>query len=354
MPVQSIMFAGHLKYLNPDALIPSMQQLASELGPVIELFLLRNRFVILCDVVTIKEVLLKRPKIFRRDKGIEVAFSLLGLSKHSLFSAEESTWSRLRKLLSTPFNKQNVDRMSSSVQLEIEAMLKALEAAPGGFFSDINEPMMQFTLRVILRVAFNNADIDDDYFVSNQLMRDTNTIFQYITDKTLYPLPHWVWDIYPPAIQQQVLDANARMDKVVGKIVENEKRKMEENDNSNTKQSFIQLLLSESSDEGKLTADEVIANIKTMILAGSETTSVSLSWALYYLSAHRRFVEKVREEADMALQDAALEPPPLPFCAACFKEVLRLKGPAALLGAGMNMCLIANFNNTFTHSCFIP
>lgn len=331
------MLSGHIRYLNPESLIQSLQQLALDMGPAIELFLFHRRFLVLCDVASIKEVMLKRPKIFRRDKGIEVAFDVLGLTHHSLFSAEGSTWARLRKLLSSPFNKQNVSRMAAAVQAEVDAMLEGLRHAPGGISADVNVPMMQFTLRVILRVAFNNADIDD-YFASNGLMVDTNTVFEFITQRTLYPFPSWTWHMWPPPIQQAVLLANDRIDAVVGRIVNNEKLKMDQAGNSLTEgRSFIQLLLLESVDGGKLSTEEVVANIKTMIFAGSETTSVTLSWALYFLSLDRQFLKKAREESDEVLANIAAhdgELPALPFCAACFKEVLRFRGPAALIGAG--------------------
>ena len=191
--------------MTPTSFIPSIQKLASIYGPVFELFIFRSRFLVLCDAPSIKEVMMKRPKVFRRDHAIQTAFAVIGIDKQSLFSAEGNTWSRLCRLLSAPFNKQSVDTMIPSVQVEIDNMIKTLRNTHGAVIADIGETMMIFTLRTILRVAFNNVDIDK-YFANNQLLRDTNTLFSYITERTLYPFPFWVWRLLPPAIEKDAIE----------------------------------------------------------------------------------------------------------------------------------------------------
>ena len=92
---------------------------------------------------------------------------------------------------------------------------------------------------------------------------------------------------------------------------------------------------SEIGSQSKLSDHEVIANIKTMILAGSETTSVVLSWALFFLSQaqHKHHLLKLRQEADENLSTTVHQSRvELPFASACFREALRLKGPVAFVG----------------------
>ena len=334
-------------------MLDSLLSLAKTYGPVFELYVFKKRFVVISDSELIKEILTKRPKYFRRQYNIIAPFEELGIAEHSLFTAEGSTWRRLRRLLSAPFSKQNVNGMYPSVMEEITRLLKSIEASEGQRVENIGFTMMQFTLRTILSVALNNVDIDD-FFENSRLIRDVQALFSFIMEKSLTPLPHWLWKLYPPAVEKKAKEANARLDKIIGRIVENEKREMQKQDTSEPKnatkkkKSFIQVLLSESNDimdeaEGvvdsqdvSLTSEEVVANIKIMILAGSETTSVSLSWALYYLSIHKNFFDKAREEADLVLDGCSALgfSPSLPFCAACFKEVQRFKGAASIPGAG--------------------
>jgi cytochrome P450 len=431
-------YSGHVLHLNPKNFIESIRRLAVEMGPAFELYIFRSRFLVLCDFASMKEILLKRPKVFRRDYGIERAFEVVGLAKSSLFSAEGDTWRRLHRVLAPPLSRQSAAGMVPSVRREVDAMLRELEGTGGKTIPDINTTMMQFTLRTVLRVAFDPVEIDD-HFVSSQILQDTNTLFAYVTERALSPLPGWLWRLCPPSIEKNMLEANARIDDIVGRIVDSEIAKMDQNQStsnasapsattssstsssttiSRTKKSLIQILLSESESAGtgpaqpvsavavaspavpfasgkltptpppppptttttttttsessthgcggKLTRGEVCANIKTMLLAGTETTSVSLVWALYHLSRSKACFDRAREEADEAeaanttattatnttndtnttattadaadtagASSSAMDTALLPFCAACFKEVQRFQGAVTILGASL-------------------
>lgn len=96
--------------------------------------------------------------------------------------------------------------------------------------------------------------------------------------------------------------------------------------------------LHDNDNQSALSDHEVIANIKSTVLAGSETTAVVICWTLYYLSFHPQYFERARQEVDEKLPDlekiescqCRIE---LPFIAACFRESLRIKGPASFIGA---------------------
>ncbi|CAK5266251.1 unnamed protein product, partial [Mycena citricolor] len=49
-------------------------------------------------------------------------------------------------------------------------------------------------------------------------------------------------------------------------------------------------------DNQRLSDDEVIAQIPTFLLAGHDTSSVALGWALHALSHHLEIQEKLRQE----------------------------------------------------------
>ncbi|CAK9167901.1 unnamed protein product [Ilex paraguariensis] len=75
-----------------------------------------------------------------------------------------------------------------------------------------------------------------------------------------------------------------------------ERRKMYQNSDNTTKDVMDGLMLLKD-DEGKQLDDiEVIDNILGLVVAGYETTSISITWTLYYLAKYPHVLQKLREE----------------------------------------------------------
>ncbi|KIM79200.1 hypothetical protein PILCRDRAFT_10611 [Piloderma croceum F 1598] len=98
--------------------------------------------------------------------------------------------------------------------------------------------------------------------------------------------------------------------------------------------SIIGLLVKAASDDSELhmSEDEVIAQMKVLILAGYETISISLTWALIELSKNQSFQTTLREEL-VAHYSKGGDPTydqltnDLPYLDAVVHEVLRLHAP---------------------------
>ncbi|EMD33505.1 hypothetical protein CERSUDRAFT_118080 [Gelatoporia subvermispora B] len=82
-------------------------------------------------------------------------------------------------------------------------------------------------------------------------------------------------------------------------------------------------------EEARLTDEEVIAQIPTLLVAGHETTSIAASWCLYTLAQQPEIQRKLREEL---LQVPSEEPTmdelnALPYLDAVVRETLRFHSP---------------------------
>ncbi|KAJ7440146.1 cytochrome P450 [Mycena latifolia] len=90
-------------------------------------------------------------------------------------------------------------------------------------------------------------------------------------------------------------------------------------------------LLAKSASTDKISQEEVVAQINVLLLAGYETTSISLTWALIELSRNPDIQTKLRDELLKACRDR--DPTweeinsNLPFLDACTCEILRLHPP---------------------------
>jgi cytochrome P450 len=76
--------------------------------------------------------------------------------------------------------------------------------------------------------------------------------------------------------------------------------------------------------------DEVV----TMLLAGHETTAITLAWTFALLDNHPQATRRLQEELDSVLGErppTAEDIPRLPFTRAIISETLRLYAPAYIL-----------------------
>jgi cytochrome P450 len=84
----------------------------------------------------------------------------------------------------------------------------------------------------------------------------------------------------------------------------------------------------------KMTTEELRDNLLTFIVAGHETTALTLSWALYLCAFDQTVQDRARAEAQAVLGQraaTAADVPKLPYIRQVIDETLRLYPPAAFL-----------------------
>ncbi|MED6208798.1 hypothetical protein PIB30_048586 [Stylosanthes scabra] len=131
------------------------------------------------------------------------------------------------------------------------------------------------------------------------------------------------------------------MDKVVGSWVkEHQDMKITDFDDNDTseKQDFIDVMLSVIEDDPSsgYTRDNIIkANITNLILAGSDTKSIAMTWILVMLLRNKHALKRAQEEIDLHVgknrKVEASDVKNLVYLQATFKETLRLYPPGPLL-----------------------
>ncbi|SOV04918.1 related to Cytochrome P450 4F8 [Ustilago sp. UG-2017a] len=112
--------------------------------------------------------------------------------------------------------------------------------------------------------------------------------------------------IYPKACTWPLSGANRRiakvnkvMDRISMQIVREAKTKVQkEGEDLGDKKDLLSLLMKSNLDAGaaeRMTDKEISGQIQTFMFAGYETSSVTTSWALYFLSQHPKVQEKLRK-----------------------------------------------------------
>ena len=103
-----------------------------------------------------------------------------------------------------------------------------------------------------------------------------------------------------------------------------------------SKPDLLDLLMDQYDEEtGSSMDDELLrAQVFTFMLAGHETTSVSMMWTLYELARHPDIAEKIREEIKLVMKDSSemtwAKLAEMKFLGNVIKESLRLHSPASV------------------------
>ena len=139
--------------------------------------------------------------------------------------------------------------------------------------------------------------------------------------------------IMPPALRHIPVPAMVRvkravreLDEIVNRIIRQRRASGEDTGD------LLSMLMAARDEDGSAMTDRQLRDeIMTFLLAGHETTAVSLSWTWYLLSQHPEVAQKLRQELSQVLggRTPQLEDlPRLPYTDKVVKESMRLYPPA--------------------------
>jgi cytochrome P450 len=334
-----------LSFIPSKEVFSSMTKLVEKHGNMLELFVFGKRIIIVAEVQTAKECLLKRPKTFGRTRAFEVPSSLFGFSTTSgVFFAEGEAWARQRRLTSPAFSHRNVELMSDAMATEIDGLIDRLKKFDNKEIVQLDLQTFLYTIRVISSVAFGDLPPESvKYFFSDALAKDVDFMFSYMVERLLYPYPNWTW----PYSEKYHTESSARVaDKDFSAqcmtIITKARKTVADAELNGaipgSRRSLVENLIgTRIGNESPLTDNEILSNVKVFFLAGSDTTSVVLSWCIFGICTNDEARVAIQKEVDDALSinatgaEAIAAVPLLPLCSACFKEALRTKGPAESL-----------------------
>ncbi|HZQ08910.1 MAG TPA: cytochrome P450 [Anaerolineae bacterium] len=247
------------------------------------------------------------------------------ISGENIFTSEGEFWLKRRRLMQPTFHRQHIASFGTVMTGAAQEMLAEWDAAPVNHVFNIDEEMMRVTLKIVGRALF-----------SVDLTSDTRTLGKAFSDSTEYMIFRIRHPFYPPmgfpTLRNRRAKATRRtLENVIQRIIrERVASGKEPND-------LLTLLLSmrdEETGEG-LTEEELGREISTMVFAGHETTSNTLTWAWYLLSLHPEVESGLHQEIDKVLNGRVPtmdDVPNLVYTRQVIDESIRLYPPAWTFG----------------------
>jgi cytochrome P450 len=282
-----------------------------------------KRWHMLMDPEGLKHVL--RDRVEEYPKSVVTKLILGPAIGDSLFVAEGAEWMWQRRTAAPVFSHRNVAALGPVMTAAAERSAARLAAAAGGV-ADLFDEMVTATFEVIADVTFS----DGSGFDRGAIHR---AIEQYIGETAKVSLldvlgaPPWVPRPGRWFTGQAMRDTKRLADRAI------EARRSE---GAKAPPDLLDLLMAGADPESgrQMTTGELRDNLLTFIVAGHETTALTLSWALYLCAFDQSLQEAAREEAAAILGDRAAtvaDLAGLPLVRRIVDEALRLYPPAAFL-----------------------
>lgn len=244
---------------------------------------------------------------------------------NSLFIAEGAHWRWQRRAASPVFTHRNMANLAPVMTRAAERASERIELA-GPRAVDVYQEMVTTTFEVIADVTFSGDGSFDREAVHNAIDRYIDEAAR-ISLFDLFGMPDWV----PRPGRIMSGQALRDMRRIADSAIENRaKAKTTETPD------LLDLLLAGEDPETrrKMNTAELRDNLLTFIVAGHETTALTLGWALYLMAFDTWSQDRAAQEAGDVLKGRAARAEDvenLPFIRAVVDEALRLYPPAGML-----------------------
>ncbi len=282
-----------------------------------------KRWHMLMDPDGLKQVL--RDKVEDYPKSVVTKLILEPAIGDSLFVAEGPEWMWQRRTAAPVFSHRNVAALAPVMTLAAERAVARIDKSAGRAV-DLFDEMVTATFEVISDVTFSNGEGFDRAAVHK-------AIEQYIGQAAKVSLldilgaPAWV-----PRPGRMLTGAAMRDMKRLSDATIDQRRA----EGAKPVPDLLDLLLAGADPKSgrQMTTPELRDNLLTFIVAGHETTALTLAWSLYLCAHDPAVQDAARAQAQAVLGDraaTAADIAALPLIRQIVDEALRLYPPAAFL-----------------------
>ncbi|KDP26345.1 hypothetical protein JCGZ_17503 [Jatropha curcas] len=368
-PFGALPILGHLHLLGAEkTLARTLALLADKYGPIFTIWLGVHRTVEVSSHEAIKEcftandkVLASRPKS-SHGKYLSYNYAAFGFASYGPY------WRDMRKLVVIQLLSSHRLKSLKHVQVsEVNTLIKDLYLLslnqPSSNKIVISEFFEHLTLNMITRMIAGkrycncNGGNDEEGIRIGKLMKEFMYVSGVFVPSDVIPFLWWMNFLGPVKAMKRL---SKELDSLLQTWIDEHKLKGINKrrdggggggDFKNIEEDFIDVMLSILEDNffGHSRDDIIKGTVMTLIIAGADTTSITLTWILSNLLNNRHALELAQQELDLkvgkerCVQDSDIEN--LVYLQAVVKETLRLypPGPLAVPHEAINDCYISGY-----------
>jgi cytochrome P450 len=265
----------------------------------------------------VKRVLRTHVLNFPKSRDYEPLRPLLG---DGIFVSEGELWTRQRKLLAPEFREASLPRFLPLIVESAEQLFGEWDEKLAHGPVDVTADMMRLTLWIVGRAMFRSEFLAEAEVIGRTLAR----CLEHATWQMLWGGMYKRW--FPTARNRAAKRAERELNEVVMRII---RRGRAADDGA--QDVLSRMMRAKDAETGHQMSDQqLLDEIKSLVLAGHETTSLALSWGFALLARHPAAYARLAEEAQMVFGDRrpeAADLARLEYSRMVFLETLRLYPP---------------------------
>ncbi len=311
--VRGLPFVGSALQLIREPLA-FLERVAREHGDVVELGLLGDRVLLFNHPDAIDHMLISERDKLVKDNLTRRLSLVVG---NGLLVSEGTFWRKQRKLAQPAFHRQRIEAYGNTMVRFTE---RAIAKWNDGEARDTHKDMMELTLDIVAQTLFGVeiGEVSRKIAWSIEVLMERFAGFHMFTPLAL-----------PTPANFRMKKAIAQLDEIVYGIIRERRKTGDTGD-------LLSMLLAATSDEdGAMTDKQLRDESITLMLAGHETTALTLTFAFYLLGKHPEVAARLQRELDDVLGDrpaTAADLPRLRYADAIVRESMRLYPPAWAVG----------------------
>jgi cytochrome P450 len=275
-------------------------------------------FVVFTNPADIKEIFTGNPEIFHAGSANSVLKPILGRSSLLLLDGERHM--KERRLMMPSFHGE---RMHAYARIMEEAADRAIDRWPVGAPFSLHTEMQEITLDVIVRTVFGMSE----GAAKDELRRSLVNMLSFGERPALLLLVgadgELRWRDWHERLGRFSPWASFRrtIDEVDGRLLSEIRARRTSGGEGDD---VLSMLLGARGDDGELMSDEqLVAEMKTLLVAGHETTATALTWTVLELQRHPAVLERLAREIESGDET---------YLDAVVKESLRLRPIVPMVG----------------------
>jgi cytochrome P450 len=286
---------------------------ASRLGDVVELRMIRGRFVTINHPALVRRVLVDNAGNYRKS---DILTTLRIVTGDGIVVSEGERWRRQRSLIQPAFGHDRTAVFARTAAAAVTAHVERLAARPDGTAIDALDETIHMSIDMLLHSLFGSA-LEVDHAA---LAGAVKVAMREVILRALVPISARL----PRPGRRRFKAAMA----VIGGLIDRLLAEHRGAPRGALRDLIDMLLASRDATTGAAMSEADLRDeLITLFIAGHDTVASALAWSIHLLSLHPRVADQVEQEIDRVVGDRPLaieDVPRLAFAKCVFQETLRL------------------------------